>query len=70
MDMLTWVRVSMSGLDHKRKIVEVPDIDKSKTTLGFSYVYHDIYYEPLDPNHGKVSSIDDLISPIEDVKIE
>lgn len=70
MDMLTWVRVSMSGLDHKRKIVEVPDIDKSKTTLGFSYVYHDIYHEPLDKNHGKVSSVEDLISPIEDVKIE
>lgn len=70
MDMLTWVRISMSGLDHKELEVYVPDVDKSKTTLGFSYVYHDIYHEPLDPNHGKVSTLEDLITPIEEVKIE
>lgn len=69
MDMLTWVRVSMSGLDHKELEVYVPEIG-SNTTLGFSYVYHDIYHEPLDPNHGKVSSLDDIISPIDKIKIE
>jgi len=42
LDKLTWVRISMSGLDHKEGVVYVPDIDKSKTTLGFSYVAHDI----------------------------
>lgn len=69
MDMLTWVRISMSGLDHKEKEVYVPEIG-SETTLGFSYVYHDIYHEPLDPNHGKVSSLADIISPIDKIEIE
>lgn len=60
LDKLTWVRISMSGLDHKENEVYVPDIDKSKTTLGFSYVYHDIYDVPDEPNHGKVSTQYDL----------
>lgn len=41
LDDLAWVRISMSGLDHPERCVYVPDIDQSKTTLGFSYVYHD-----------------------------
>lgn len=61
LDLLTWVRISMSGLDHKENEVFVPDIDPAKTTLGFSYVYHDIYDCPDEPNHGKVSTISDLI---------
>lgn len=61
LDKLTWVRISMAGLDHKEKTVYVPDIDRSKTTLGFSYVYHDIYETPSEPNHGKVSTADDLV---------
>lgn len=69
MDMLTWVRISMSGLDHKEREVYVPEIGKN-TTLGFSYVYHDIYHEPLDQNHGKVSSLADILSPLTDIKIE
>jgi len=69
MDMLTWVRISMSGLDHKEDEVYVPEIGNG-TTLGFSYVYHDIYHEPLDANHGKVSTIADLITPLKDVQIE
>lgn len=60
LDKLTWVRISMSGLDHKENEVFVPDIDPSKTTLGFSYVAHDIYEAPEEPNHGKVSTPDDL----------
>lgn len=60
LDKLTWVRISMSGLDHKEDEVFVPDIDKSKTVLGFSYVAHDIYEVPEEPNHGKVSTEDDL----------
>lgn len=56
LDKLTWLRISMSGLDHKEREVFVPDIDNSKTTLGFSYVYHDIYEEKEEPNHGKVST--------------
>jgi Radical SAM superfamily len=60
LDKLTWVRISMSGLDHKENEVYVPDIDRSKTTLGFSYVYHDIYEVPEEPNHGKVSTEYDL----------
>lgn len=60
LDKLTWVRISMSGLDHERRSVEVPDIDTSKTTLGFSYIYHDIFYAPNEPNHGKVSTLRDF----------
>lgn len=62
LDMLTWIRISMSGLDHEEQEVYVPDIDPSKTTLGFSYVGHDIYVEPKDPHHGKVSTRADLLS--------
>jgi len=60
LDKLTWVRISMSGLDHKENEVYVPDVDPSKTTLGFSYVAHDIYEVPNEPNHGKVSTPEDL----------
>lgn len=62
LDKLTWVRISMSGLDHAEREVYVPDIDPEKTTLGFSYVGHDIYKEPADPHHGKVSRRLDLLS--------
>jgi hypothetical protein len=62
LDMLTWVRVSMSGLDHERRSVEIPDIDPEKTTLGLSYVFADIFDEPADKHHGKVSTPGDLIT--------
>lgn len=61
LDKLTWIRISMAGLDHDENEVFVPDIDRSKTTLGFSYVYHDIYYVPEEPHHGKVSTEEDLL---------
>lgn len=60
LDKLTWVRISMSGLDHERRTVEVPDINRAKTTLGFSYIYHDIFHAPHEPNHGKVSTLRDF----------
>lgn len=62
LDKLAWVRVSMAGLDHDEGEVYVPDVDPGKTTLGFSYVAHDIYKEPADPHHGKVSTRLDLVS--------
>jgi len=62
LDKLTWVRISMAGLDHDEREVYVPDIDPAKTTLGFSYVAHDIYQEPMDQHHGKVSTRRDLLS--------
>ncbi len=62
LDKLTWVRISMAGLDHDEREVYVPDIDAEKTTLGFSYVAHDLYKEPADPHHGKVSTRMDLLS--------
>lgn len=62
LDKLTWVRISMAGLDHDEREVRVPDIDPSKTTLGFSYVAHDLYREPEDRHHGKVSTKLDLLS--------
>jgi len=61
LDKFKWIRISMSGLDHTENEVFVPDIDPSKTTLGFSYVYHDIYDCPTEPNHGKVSTPEDLL---------
>lgn len=60
LDKLTWVRISMSGLDHEEDEVFVPDIDPSKTTLGFSYVLHDIYKTCADKKHGAVSTREDL----------
>ncbi len=62
LDKLTWVRISMAGLDHEEHEVYVPDIDPAKTALGFSYVAHDLYREPADPHHGKVSRPLDLLS--------
>lgn len=62
LDKLIWVRISMSGLDHDEREVYVPDIDPNKTTLGFSYVGHDIWNEPADPHHGKISTRADLLS--------
>lgn len=62
LDKLTWVRISMAGLDHDEREVYVPDIDPDKTALGFSYVAHDLYIESADPHHGKVSRRLDLIS--------
>lgn len=61
LDCLTWLRISMAGLDHPERRVEVPDVDEARTTLGFSYVYHDIYDCPEEPNHGKVSTVADLL---------
>lgn len=61
LDKLTWLRISMAGLDHPENQVFVPDIDPDKTTLGFSYVYHDIYEVPQEPHHGKVSTAEDLV---------
>lgn len=71
LDKLTWLRISMSGLDHKENEVFVPDIDPTKTTLGFSYVAHDIYEVPEEPNHGKVSTLEDLAKfrPIDSVPV-
>lgn len=60
LDKLTWIRISMSGIDHERNIVEVPDINPAKTTLGFSYVFADIFEEPNHEQHGQVSTPGDL----------
>lgn len=62
LDKLTWIRISMAGLDHEDNCVYVPDIDPAKTTLGFSYVAHDLWDAPEDPHHGKVSTEADLIA--------
>ena len=70
LDKLTWVRISMAGLDHKEKEVYVPDVDRDKTTLGFSYVFHDIYHDQAEPNHGKVSTAADLRTPLDQVRVE
>ena len=61
LDKLKWIRISMAGLDHAEREVCVPDVDPDKTTLGFSYVAHDVYDAPEDPHHGKVSTRGDLL---------
>jgi MoaA/NifB/PqqE/SkfB family radical SAM enzyme len=63
LDMCTWIRLSLSGWDHKQDKCDTPDIDPSKTTLGGSYVLHDIYDEPADEKHGRVSTVEDVITP-------
>jgi len=63
LDKFTWIRISMSGLDHDERTVYVPDIDPNKTTLGFSYVYHDIYHEKNETHHGKVATPEEVIEP-------
>lgn len=63
LDMMTWCRISMSGLDvnHREQQVFVPDFDQSKTTLGFSWIMSDAYEEPTH-KHGWVSTPEDLKS--------
>ncbi len=70
LDMLTWCRISMAGLDanHKEQEVYVPDFDPSKTTLGFSWIMSDSYEEPSH-KHGWVSTIEDLKTPMQDRKV-
>ncbi len=60
LDALTWLRISMAGLDHPENCVYTPDIDPDRTTLGYSWVLHDIYDCPEDKAHGKVSTLVDL----------
>ncbi len=62
LDMLTWVRISLSGWDHKQDRIDTPDLNPDRTTLGGSYVLHDVYDEPADPKHGRVSTPEDVIT--------
>lgn len=61
LDKLTWVRLSLAGLDHKENEAFVPDTGDT-TTLGFSYVAHDVWSAPEDEKHGKVSTEADLLA--------
>jgi hypothetical protein len=71
LDMLKWVRISLSGWDHTQDRIDTPDFDQSVTTLGGSYVLHDIYDEPADKKHHRVSTKEDLITsmnrPLDDL---
>lgn len=64
LDKMTWCRISMSGIDHnhREQQVFVPDFDKSKTTLGFSWIMSDSYQEPTH-KHGWVSTERDVRTP-------
>jgi hypothetical protein len=68
LDYFTWIRISMAGLDHPEKTVYVPDIDPSKTTLGFSWIMSDSYEEPSH-KHGWVSTPEDIRTPMENRKV-
>lgn len=67
LDMLTWCRISMAGLDanHKEQEVYVPDFNQSITSLGFSWIMSDSYQEPSH-KHGWVSTPEDIRTPLED----
>lgn len=66
LDKLTWLRISLSGWDHPQQECHTPDIDPTKTALGGSYVLHDIYKEPADKKHGQVSTLSDVITPLQE----
>lgn len=68
LDYFTWIRISMAGLDHPEKTVYVPDIDPSKTTLGFSWIMSDSYEEPSH-KHGWVSTPEDIRTEIPERKV-
>lgn len=70
LDKMTWCRVSMSGLDanHKEQEVFVPDFDRSKTTLGFSWIMSDSYEEPTH-KHGWVSTPEDIVTEMPNRKV-
>lgn len=70
LDKLTWCRISMAGIDHnhKEQCVYVPDFDRSKTTLGFSWIMADSYEEPSH-KHGWVSTPDDIVTEMPDRKV-
>lgn len=70
LDKLTWIRISMSGIDHnhKEQQVFVPDIDPTKTTLGFSWIMSDSYEEPSH-KHGWVSTPEDIRTPMENRRV-
>lgn len=61
LDMLTWCRISMAGIDanHSEQEVFVPDFDRTKCSLGFSWVMADLYEEPSH-KHGWVSTPEDI----------
>lgn len=61
-DALQWCRISLAGLDHEERDVYVPDFDHEKTTVGFSWVLHDVYTTNKDPNHGRVSTLKDYLT--------
>ncbi len=63
LDKLTWIRISLAGWEHKDNTCYTPDVDPSKTTLGGSYVFHDIYPEPNHRKHGRVSTPQDVTTP-------
>ena len=64
LDMLTWCRISLAGLDHNHLNhgVCVPDFDQTRTTLGFSWIMGDSFEEPAH-KHGWVSTPDDVKTP-------
>lgn len=68
LDYFTWIRISMAGLDHPEKVVYVPDIDPSKTTLGFSWIMSDSYEEPSH-KHKWVSTPEDIKTPMDNRKV-
>lgn len=70
LDKITWIRISMSGIDanHKEQEVFVPDVDPALTTLGFSWIMSDSYEEPSH-KHGWVSTPEDIRTPMEHRKV-
>jgi MoaA/NifB/PqqE/SkfB family radical SAM enzyme len=70
LDMLTWCRISMAGLDHnhKEQQVYVPDFNPEITSLGFSWIMADSFEEPSH-KHGWVSTPQDVRTPMGSRKV-
>ena len=68
LDRLAWIRVSLAGWDHGHDECWTPDVDSASTVLGGSYVAHDIYIEPSDEKHGKVSLPEEQVTPGQEVR--
>lgn len=69
MDKLTWCRISMAGLEaNANGQVNVPDFDKTKTSLGFSWIMADAFEEPSH-KHKWVSTLRDVKTPMDNRRI-
>lgn len=64
LDKITWLRISLAGWDDPLGYCPTPDVNPEITTLGGSWVFHDIFLEPTHKRHGRVSTPQDVVTPL------